>query len=181
MAARDAEAARGLAAAYSSLTRAARREIVDALAADCRVHGLSCSGVLASLLAVEQDRGVALRMAHLMQAEADPDLAPAKPPWALGAREGSRSALLLLRPLHACFVEASGLGWHLSRGITHTLFEPLIETTCVAGLLRRLPWHLHFDTLDYRAALDTAAQAIWRHRRLHGSLPRGIDHFSKLF
>lgn len=180
-AARDPAAARGLALAYSSLDVLARAKIVEAVVADARAEGISASAALAPLLAVEEDAEVARSIADAINAEGGIGLASTVGARALVAGDELRGGVLLVRPLHGTFVEVLGLAWRRDGGVTHSLFDPLVDDSAASAHVSRLPADLRFEEMPMSYAIDLLAPVLWAHRRVSGALPPGVERFADLF
>ncbi len=180
-AARDPAAARGLALAYGSLDVVGRGRIVEAVVADARAEGISASVVLAPLLAVEDDAENARAIAAAIDAEGGLGLESTVGARALVAGDELRGGVLLVRPLHGTFVEVLGLAWRRGDGLTHAVFEPLVDDSAASANLSRLPVDLRFEEMPMRYAIDLLAPVLWTHRRGNGALPPGVERFADLF
>jgi len=176
----DPAAARGLASAYASLAVAARRRIVEAVLADSLAEGISASAALIALLAVEEDPDLARLIADSLNSAGGDGLRSTVTARALLAGDEERGGVILIRPLHGTFVEVLALGWTRAEGVTHALFDPLVDDA-VAVHMARLPDGLHFEETPTSRAIDVLAVVLWGHRRKHGSLPPGVERFSDLF
>jgi hypothetical protein len=180
-AARDPAAARGLALAYASLDVAGRERIVDAVVADAAAEGISASVALAPLLAVEEDPVVARVIADAIGREGGLGLEVSTGPRALLAGDEHAGGVLLVRPLHGTFVEVLALAWDRDRGVTHCVFDPLVDDGMAAANASRLPAALRFEEVPVGYAIDRIAPVLWSHRRAHGVLPPGVERFADLF
>jgi hypothetical protein len=180
-AATDPAAARGLAGAYSLLAVAARRRIIEAVLSDASAEGISASPALIALLAVEDDPELARLIADGLNAAGGDGLRSTVSPRALLAGDQERGGVLLIRPLHGTFVEVLALAWTSAEGVTHALFDPLVDDTVASTHTARLPDGLRFEETPTQLAVDVLAAVLWSHRRRHGSLPPGVDRFSDLF
>jgi hypothetical protein len=180
-AARDPAAARGLALAYGSLDVVGRGRIVEAVVADARAEGIAASVVLAPLLAVEEDAENARAIAAAIDAEGGRGLASTVGARALVAGDEVRGGALLVRPLHGTFVEVLGVAWQRGGGVTHSVFEPLVDDSAASASLSRLPAELRFEEMPMRYAIDLLAPVLWAHRRANGALPTGVERFADLF
>lgn len=180
-AARDPAAARGLALAYGSLDVVGRGRIVEAVVADARAEGIAVSVVLAPLLSVEEDAENARAIADAIDAEGGRGLASTVGARALVAGDEARGGALLIRPLHGTFVEVLGVAWQRGEGLTHTVFEPLVDDSAASACLSRLPVDLRFEETPMRYAIDLLAPALWAHRRARRTLPNGVERFADLF
>jgi len=177
----DPAAARGLASAYASLAVAARRRIVEAVLADSVAEGISASAALIALLAVEDDPDLARVIADSLNSAGGEGLRSTVSARALLAGDDERGGVLLIRPLHGTFVEVLALAWTRPDGVTHALFDPLVDDSAASQHLARLPDGLHFEEAPTSHAIDILAVVLWSHRRKHGSLPPGVERFSDLF
>jgi hypothetical protein len=180
-AATDPAAARGLAGAYASLAVAARRRIIDAVLSDAVAEGISASPALIALLAVEDDPDLARTIADGLNAAGGDGLRSTVVPRALLAGDEERGGVLLIRPLHGTFVEVLALAWARADGVTHALFDPLVDDSAAAGHIARLPEGLRFEETPTQLAVDVLASVLWSHRLKHGSLPPGVERFADLF
>jgi hypothetical protein len=180
-AATDPAAARGLAGAYASLAVAARRRIIEAVLSDAVAEGISASPALIALLAVEDDPDLARTIADGLNAAGGDGLRSTVVPRALLAGDEERGGVLLIRPLHGTFVEVLALGWARADGVTHALFDPLVDDSAAAGHIARLPEGLRFEETPTQLAVDVLASVLWSHRLKHGSLPPGVERFADLF
>ncbi|HEX6239398.1 MAG TPA: hypothetical protein VFZ61_00840, partial [Polyangiales bacterium] len=180
-AATDPAAARGLAGAYSLLAVAARRRIIEAVLSDATAEGISASPALIALLAVEDDPELARLIADGLNSAGGDGLRSTVSPRALLAGDQERGGVLLIRPLHGTFVEVLALAWTSAEGVTHALFDPLVDDTVASTHTARLPDGLRFEETPTQLAVDVLAAVLWSHRRRHGSLPPGVDRFSDLF
>ena len=180
-AATDPGAARGLASAYASLAVAARRRIIEAVLSDAIAEGISASPALISLLAVEEDPELARLIADGLNAAGGDGLRSTVGPRALLAGDEERGGVLLIRPLHGTFVEVLALAWGRTDGVTHALFDPLVDDSAAASHMTRLPEGLRFEETPTQLAVDVLASVLWSHRLKHGSLPPGVERFADLF
>jgi hypothetical protein len=177
----DPAAARGLASAYASLAVAARRRIVEAVLADSLAEGISASAALIALLAVEEDPDLARLIADSLNSAGGDGLRSTVTARALLAGDEERGGVILIRPLHGTFAEVLALGWTRAEGVTHALFDPLVDDAVAVQHMARLPDGLHFEETPTSRAIDVLAVVLWGHRRKHGSLPPGVERFSDLF
>lgn len=180
-AARDPAAARGLALAYGSLDLVGRAKIIEAVVADARAEGISASAALAPLLAVEEDAEIARAIAAAINADGGAGLESTVAARALVAGDEVRGGVLLIRPLHGTFVEVLGLAWRRDGGVTHAVFDPLVDDSAASTHLSRLPSDLHFEEMPMSYAIDLLAPVLWAHRRTNGALPPGVERFADLF
>ena len=180
-AATDPAAARGLAGAYASLAVAARRRIIEAVLSDAVAEGISASPALIALLAVEDDPDLARTIADGLNAAGGDGLRSTVVPRALLAGDEERGGVLLIRPLHGTFVEVLALAWARADGVTHAMFDPLVDDSAAAGHIARLPEGLRFEETPTQLAVDVLASVLWSHRLKHGSLPPGVERFADLF
>lgn len=180
-AATDPAAARGLAGAYSLLAVAARRRIIEAVLSDATAEGISASPALIALLAVEEDPELARLIADALNSAGGDGLRSTVSPRALLAGDQERGGVLLIRPLHGTFVEVLALAWTSGEGVTHAMFDPLVDDSVAATHTARLPDGLRFEETPTQLAVDVLAAVLWSHRRRHGSLPPGVERFSDLF
>lgn len=180
-AATDPAAARGLAGAYASLAVAARRRIIDAVLSDASAEGISASPALIALLAVEEDPELARLIADSLNSAGGDGLRSTVQARALLAGDEERGGVLLIRPLHGTFVEVLALAWTRNDGVTHSMFDPLVDDSVAASHTARLPDGLPFEETPTQHAVDVLASVLWSHRRKHGSLPPGIERFADLF
>jgi hypothetical protein len=180
-AATDPAAARGLASAYASLAVAARRRIIEAVLSDATAEGISASPALIALLAVEEDPELALLIADGLNSAGGDGLRSTVTARALMAGDEERGGVILIRPLHGTFVEVLALAWTRNDGVTHSIFDPLVDDTVAAAHTARLPDGLSFEEAPTQHAVDILAAVLWSHRRKHGSLPPGIERFADLF
>jgi hypothetical protein len=180
-AATDPAAARGLAGAYASLAVAARRRIIEAVLSDALAEGISASPALIALLAVEDDPDLARTIADGLNAAGGDGLRSTVVPRALLAGDEERGGVLLIRPLHGTFVEVLALAWVRADGVTHAMFDPLVDDSAAAGHIARLPEGLRFEETPTQLAVDVLASVLWSHRLKHGSLPPGVERFADLF
>jgi hypothetical protein len=180
-AARDSDAARGLALAYAALDRAGRWKIVDAVVADAGAEGISPCGVLASLLSVEEDTEVARHIADAIAAAGGSGLEATTRPRALVAGDEDTGGIILVRPLHGTFVEVLALAWKPEAGVTHALFDPMVHDGDALHHKASLPPGLRFESAPITFAIDLVTPVLWSHRRRHGALPPGVNRFADLF
>jgi hypothetical protein len=180
-AATDPAAARGLAGAYASLAVAARRRIIEAVLSDALAEGISASPALIALLAVEDDPDLARTIADGLNAAGGDGLRSTVVPRALLAGDEERGGVLLIRPLQGTFVEVLALAWVRADGVTHAMFDPLVDDSAAAGHIARLPEGLRFEETPTQLAVDVLASVLWSHRLKHGSLPPGVERFADLF
>jgi hypothetical protein len=180
-AATDPSVARGLAGAYALLAVAARRRIIEAVLADALAEGISASPALIALLAVEEDPELARVIADGLNSAGGDGLRSTVSPRALLAGDQERGGVLLIRPLHGTFVEVLALAWTSGEGVSHAVFDPLVDDSAAAAHLSRLPDGLRFEETPTQLAVDVLAAVLWSHRRRHGSLPPGVERFSDLF
>lgn len=180
-AARDCDAARGLALAYAALDHDGRWQIVDAVVADARAEGISPCVVLASLLSVEEETDVAQHIADAISEAGGTGLASTVRPRALAAGDDERGGVILVRPLHGTFVEALALAWQRDAGVTHAVFDPMVHDGDALGHKASLPAELHFESVPISFAIDLVTPVLWSHRRKNGALPPGVTRFADLF
>jgi hypothetical protein len=180
-AATDPAAARGLAGAYASLAIAARRRIIEAVLADASAEGISASPALIALLAVEEDPELARSIADGLNSAGGDGLRSTVAPRALLAGDEERGGVLLIRPLHGTFVEVLALAWTRPDGVSHALFDPLVDDSVASTHTTRLPEGLRFEETPTQLAVDVLASVLWSHRLKHGSLPPGVERFADLF
>jgi hypothetical protein len=180
-AATDPAAARGLAGAYASLAVAARRRIIEAVLADAVAEGISASPALIALLAVEDDPELARLIADGLNSAGGDGLRSTVAPRALLAGDEERGGVLLIRPLHGTFVEVLALAWTRPDGVSHAMFDPLVDDSAAAAHTTRLPEGLRFEETPTQLAVDVLASVLWSHRLKHGSLPPGVERFADLF
>jgi hypothetical protein len=174
-------AAQGLALAYAALDREQRLALLDAVLADAHDAEMCPSGVLASLLAVEDDVELARYIAAAISASGGAGLRCDATSRALLAGDASEGAALLARPLHGRFVELLGLGWNREQGVVHTLFEPLASADDLQRLSQGFPGGWQLEEIPVAFAMDVIAPALWHHRRLTGELPQVLTRFADLF
>jgi hypothetical protein len=180
-AATDPAAARGLAGAYASLAVGARRRIIEAVLSDAVAEGISASPALIALLAVEEDPELARLIADGLNSAGGDGLRSTVAPRALLAGDEERGGVLLIRPLHGTFVEVLALAWTRGDGVTHAIFDPLLDDSAAYSHAARLPEGLHFEETPTQLAVDVLAAVLWSHRLRHGSLPPGVERFADLF
>lgn len=180
-AAREPSAARGLALAYAALPPGHRKQLVDAVVVDAQQEGMCASLVLASLLSVEENAAVAQHIADAMAALETREMSIAARVKAMLSGDETAGGIVIIRPLHGTFVEALGLVWEQSQGITLALYEPLAHYADAKDLVRELPGELQFEEMPLMFAIDMAAPALWNHRRMHGALPTEMERFADLF
>lgn len=179
-AATDAQAARGLVAAYASLPPGERRRLIAAVVSDARGEGISPAAVLASLLPAESDPELAARIAGSLAASDTRALRACAGARALLGGDAERGGVLFVMPLYAEFAEVFTLCWDLD-GITQAHAIPLVRVDAASGEAYRLPPDLALAETPVEDALDVTRAAIWRHRRLHGRLPDELDRFAEVF
>ncbi len=180
-AATDPAAARGLAGAYASLAVGARRHIIQAVLADATAEGISASPALIALLAVEEDPELARLIAESLNSAGGDGLRSTVASRALLAGDEERGGVLLIRPLHGTFVEVLALSWERALGVTHSVFDPLVDDSVAANHTARLPDGLRFEETPTSLAIDVLASVLWDHRKKHGRLPPGVERFADLF
>jgi hypothetical protein len=180
-AATDPAAARGLASAYASLAIGARRRIIEAVLTDSTAEGISASSALIALLAVEDDPELARLIADALNSAGGDGLRSTVTPRALLAGDEEGGGVVLIRPLHGTFVEVLALAWSRADGVTHSIFDPLVDDTMAVAHIGRLPPALRFEETPTDLAVDVLASVLWSHRRKHGSLPPGVERFADLF
>jgi hypothetical protein len=180
-AARDSEAARGLALAYAALDAQGRWQIVDAVVADARAEGISPCAVLASLLSVEEDTDVARHIADAISEAGGSGLEATTRPRALAAGDDEAGGIILVRPLHGTFVEVLALAWKRDLGVTHALFDPMVHDGDALNHKASLPPDLRFESVPIAFAIDLVTPVLWTHRRQNGALPPGVNRFADLF
>jgi hypothetical protein len=177
----DSAAARGLASAYSSLAVSARRQIIEAVVADATAEGINASPALVALLAVEDDAAISRQIADALKDVGGIGLRSQVQPRTLLAGDESRGGVLLVRPLHGTFVEVLGLAWEEEKGVTHAIFDPLVDDSVAGDRVAQLPDGLNFEQTPTSHAVDMLAVVLWGHRRKVGSLPPGVERFADLF
>jgi hypothetical protein len=154
---------------------------VEAVLADSLAEGISASAALIALLAVEEDPDLARLIADSLNSAGGDGLRSTVTARALLAGDEERGGVILIRPLHGTFVEVLALGWTRAEGVTHALFDPLVDDAVAVQHMARLPDGLHFEETPTSRAIDVLAVVLWGHRRKHGSLPPGVERFSDLF
>jgi hypothetical protein len=160
---------------------AARRRIIEAVLSDATAECISASPALIALLAVEDDPELARLIADSLNSAGGEGLRSTVTARALLAGDEERGGVLLIRPLHGTFVEVLALAWTRGDGVTHSLFDPLVDDSAAGNHTSRLPDGLHFEETPTQLATDVLAAVLWGHRRKHGSLPPGVDRFADLF
>lgn len=180
-AATDPAAARGLASAYASLAVGARRRILEAVISDSSAEGITPASALIALLTVEEDPELARQIADALNSAGGDGLRSTVAPRALLAGDEERGGVLLIRPLHGTFVEVLALAWSRADGVTHAIFDPLVDDSAAGAHMGRLPESLRFEETPTDLAVDVLASVLWSHRRKHGSLPPGVERFADLF
>lgn len=180
-AARDCDAARGLALAYAALDRNGRWQIVDAVVADARAEGISPCVVLASLLSVEEEADVAQHIADAISEAGGSGLEVTARPRALAAGDEEHGGVILVRPLHGTFVEVLALAWQRDVGVTHAVFDPMVHDGDALSHKASLPPDLRFESVPITFAIDLVTPVLWNHRRNNGALPPGVTRFADLF
>lgn len=180
-AATDPAAARGLASAYASLAVGARRHIIEAIVSDAIAEGISASSAFVALLSVEEDPELARSIADALSSAGGEGLRSTVAARAMLAGDEERGGVLLIRPLHGTFVEVLALSWTRPEGVTHAIFDPLVDDGAAASHVGRLPDGLRFEETPTSLAIDVLAAVLWSHRRKHGSLPPGVERFADLF
>jgi len=180
-AARDSDAARGLALAYAALDRNGRWQIVDAVVSDALGEGITPCVVLASLLSVEDDAEVAQHIADAISAAGGTGLEATSRPRALAAGDDESGGIILVRPLHGTFVEVLALAWKRDLGVTHAIFDPMVHDGEALSHKASLPPDLRFENVPMAFAIDLVTPVLWSHRRQSGALPPGVRRFADLF
>ena len=142
---------------------------------------MCASLVLASLLSVEENAGVAQHIADSMAALDTREMSIAARVRALLSGDDQHGGIVIIRPLHGTFVEALGLSWEQAQGITKALYEPLVHHEDARALTSALPVPVTFEEMPVMFAIDMAAPALWNHRRMHGALPTEMERFADLF
>lgn len=173
----DAGAAEGLAAAYASMDPAGRRRLVDAVAHDARLEGVSPAVALAALLGVEEDPAIARAIFEGMEAAGGEGLAVAQGATALLAGTGDAGQAVLVRPLYGAFVELFALEWDES-GVIRSSVDPLLEIERLDRRVAELPDPELLEEAPFGRAVERVADVLWRHLRRHGQLPDGVEPFA---
>ncbi|MBN1655004.1 MAG: hypothetical protein JXA30_14640 [Deltaproteobacteria bacterium] len=178
---REPDLAYDLMLAYESLEAAARRIFVGTIIAEAQAEKISPSAVLAALLAVERDPGLARLIASNITVDGGTGLDASIRPYAMLAGDEVRGGALTVRPLFADFIEIHALVWNGEEGVTHVLFDPLADSSRVTQFLECLPGDLCFDQAPVDLALDRVAKILWTQRKRFGPLPAELRSFAELF
>lgn len=180
-AARDPDAAAGLALAYASFEAPVRRAVIETILTDSGARKMDPSAVLASLLGVEADSEVCRDIACALSAGPGNGLGATGRERALVAGDEARGALLYARPLFGPFLEALELQWRQNEGVTRAVFHPLATTEGVERLRASASRGLDYDEIPVARAIDRATAVLWEHRKRCGRLPSALDPFLDLF
>ncbi len=175
-AARDAEAACALAAAYARLPPNARVQMIDAVASDASAERVDPLAPLAALLAVEDEAELAARIrdALLGLCRATEQRGPSSEPRALCASDRGAHAAVLVRPLYGPFADVLAVAWREGGGVTHAVVEPLVRDDGIDAVTARLPDGLLLVTAPYLRTRDRVVAALWDELREGRSLPAEI-------
>lgn len=176
----DPDAARGLALGYAEHRPEERHDLVRSVVADARAEGISPARILAHLLSVEDDAGLARSIADTIRAEGEEALAPAEGPAGYVAGNTVHGAAALVQPLYGPFVELGGIVWRQGQ-LSHTVFEPLAHVDDVVEWVRGLDPALEFEATALRTAAHAAAARLWPHFRAGGASSPGFERLAGLF
>jgi hypothetical protein len=171
----------GFALAYESLDVTGRRQFLESVISDAQAEGVCVSLLLASLLAVEDDADIARLIATKINVTGGKGLQSSVRPFALLAGDEERGGVVLVRPLFGSFVEVFALAWNSESGVTHALFDPIVNAAQAAEYTANLPDDLTFEKGPAHYAIDLTAKVLWNHRKHIGPLPPQIKSFADLF
>ena len=173
---RDAEAAEGLALAYAALDHEARSALFASVVRDAEEAGRSPAGPLALLLAVEEDRALAERIARALLDASPPPGRARGTGWVWGSSEEGGIALASERgPAVTLF----GVAWQGAR-LRALTAAPVAKGELEEGRLRLgVPESAEAIPLD--AAIDRLASQLWRARRAGGPLPEDLRALAGFF
>lgn len=199
-----ADAALGLACAYSELPPDERSQLLDAVLADASADALALSPLLGPLCALETDPALSARLRGLLEAHGVAlRVSPpaAEPPRIFLLGDANAGAALLVRPAPSTgeagrderdaraarggLVDALALSWDGARLSTERTRAPAGEVPVLAAALRErqrgaratLP---EIEQVPLDLAAEVIAQALWRHLRAHGVLPVDLSDFADL-
>jgi hypothetical protein len=171
----------GFAFAYESLDVTGRRQFLENVIDDAKIEGIDVTSLLASLLAVEEEADLARLIASKINVTGGKGLQSSVRAFALLAGDEERGGVVLVRPLFGSFVEVYALAWNSENGVTHALFDPIVNATQAAEYKANLPDELAFEKGPARYAVDLMAKVLWNHRKHIGPLPPQIGSFADLF
>lgn len=157
---RDADLAQGLASAYAGFPIEARKYLVRAVVEDAKAQGLPSSPVLAWLLSVEEDVGIARTIAKEISATGGAGLHGDQTRRALASGDEQRGGVLVILPLHGRFVDVRGVVWDTD-AVT-AIVEPAMHEKGIEQLTNRYPGP--WNAVPLSLAIDTMAQALWSRR-----------------
>lgn len=159
--------------AYQALPAADRRRLADAVAKDLEREGHDTGRAIAALFLSERDPAV---LDHLWRALRTVPAAPTTLAFEAGT-EDAGGVLLAFSENDA--LSALVVGW---RGDDTTIVVTRVASSAEAiAKLRGLAGNSTARQSDTAAAIDVAAERLWRHRLRGGALPAGIVRFAPLF
>ncbi len=172
----DAEAAEGLALAYAALDHDARSALFTSVVRDAEDAGRSPAGPLALLLAVEEDRALAERIARALSDASPPPGRARGAGWTWGSSEEGGIALA---SEGAAAIALFGVTWEGAR-LRALRAGPVAKGQLEEGR-RRLGVPESAETIPLDAAIDRLASQLWRARRASGPLPEDLRALAGLF
>lgn len=173
----DPKAAGGLALAYESMHRNARKGLIAAIVNDAREEGFEAAPALAALLSVEEDLEVAGAIVQAMDEAGTASLSPTNEQVAKISGDEVEGAALLANPLYSDFVELAVVAWN-DTGVTRTVLEPMITSGDVNRHARLFESEQPLTTVNPSVAVHRIVTALWKHRRRHGGMPSGLERLA---
>lgn len=168
---RDAEAAEGLALAYAALDRDERDALYASVLRDAEDRDRSPAGILALLLAVEEDEELANRMARAILGAVRPACESGRAlGWAWGSTD--EGGVAFAGPPRGDRLPLSSVRWQGEHFEVVTA-EPVAGHQLEEGR-RRLALAESAEAMAFDEAVDLLAAQLWRARRTFGPLPESL-------
>ncbi len=160
--------------AYSALPADDRRRLADAVVQDLERAGQDPGRALAALFLCEEDPRVLDHLWRALRA------GPIAPPATLAYEAGTEEAggVLLAMPERGA-LGALLIAWRAD--VTTVEVTTVVSSTDAIARLRALAGEAFARECQPGAAIDVAAERLWRHRLRGGALPAGIRRFAPLF
>ena len=173
-AARDPEAASGLALAYADMTREAREKLVAVIRSD--------PNALVLLLGVEDDPELAGAIAVALRSSerAARWRGPGKRrDSAFSWGDASDGGIALVRHLHGQFVDALRVSW--VAGVLDAEALPISSAQDDGELVRRAGVPADARRIPFERGVDILTEALWRARREGRDIPPEVRPFADVF
>lgn len=174
-AARDADAASGLALAYAEMTTDARTKLIDAVAPD--------PNALALLLGVEEDPALAWKIAVALRTfergAGQGGLASARRDAAFEWGDVDEGGVGLVRHLHGEFVDALRVSW--SAGTLDVEALPVSTGGDAEALGKEVGVPSDGKRVPFERGVDRLTEVLWRIRREGRVIPAAVRRFADVF